>query len=135
MIDSYAVIYDLKVTERIRPDDWWRTAKQLKYFIQDGWYSLVAQRKYEVRSKFRFWAIENVYPYRVKPYFYDDRSREIVQEYILKKLDEFSERQKTGNWDDAWSTDGEVGPWDVGANDEGDIDDELDWSGMEGGAV
>jgi len=121
VIGESGTIWDLKCTARIRPDDWWRTASQLKYFLQDAWYTLGAQAKYDVPFQFRFWAIENKFPYRVAPYWYDDRSREIAQEYVRNKLDEFKQRQATGDWSDNWENSGSVTPWQLGANDDGEI--------------
>ena len=118
---SNVVIYDLKVTERIRVDDWWRTAKQLKYFIQDAFYSLIAESRYGVPATFRFFAIENLYPYRVKPYWYDDRSRELAQEFVRNKLNEFKSRKESGDWSDNWDGSGTVSPWDLDADNDGEI--------------
>lgn len=131
--EGICVINDLKVTERIHPDDFWRTAGQLGYFIQAAFYSLIAEAKYETPSLFRFWGIENKFPYRVKRFPYDDRSMELSKDYVKNKLEEFRERKAADNWEDNWNTTGVVTPWQLGANDDGEIvewEDEYDEPGQ-----
>lgn len=119
IIDGQLFIWDLKTTERIRPDDWWRTAKMMRYAIQDAFYSLVAGQVYGTKAIFRFWAIEVIGNHRVQPYWYDDRSREIAQSYVKEKLVEFAQRKAEDNWSDNWEPSGTIGPWDLGQSDAG----------------
>lgn len=118
VLEGVPIIWDLKTTERISPSDWWMTAKQMRYSIQDALYSLIAEAVYGTEvSTFRFWAIETVKLLRVQPYWYDDASRETAKKYVREKLIEFAERKAANNWSDAWDTTGVVSPWDLGQGD------------------
>lgn len=123
VLEGLPIIWDLKTTERIRPDDWWRTAKMMGYAIQDAMYSLIAESHYGTeRSTFRFWAIETVKCLRVQPYWYDEHSREIAKDYVRGKLKEFAIRNETKSWSDNWDSSGVIGPWDFdNTNDDGEM--------------
>lgn len=121
-------IHDLKFCERMYPDEWWGIAKRLQYWLQDAHYSRIAMERYKKPVTFRFWAISVTYPFRVQMYQYDDVSREIAMEYHSKQLAEFAACKASGSWEDRWDSTGTISPWEVGANESGDIMDELDWS-------
>ena len=114
-------IHDLKFVERIYPDDWWRTARMLKYWLQAAHYSRIAQAVYGKPATFRFWAVSVSYPYRVQMYQYESRSSEIANEYHADKLAEFRRCLESGNWHDSWDSNGVITPWDVGSNDDGEL--------------
>lgn len=125
VLDRVPIIWDLKTTERIRPDDWWSTARQMGYGIQDAFYSLVAESKYVTASStFRFWALETVGCLRVQPYWYDDRSREIAKDFVRGKLKEFAIRKESGNWQDNWDSAGTIGPWDFNQGTDNEL---VEW--------
>lgn len=125
VIEGVPVIWDLKTTERIRPDDWWSTARQMGYGIQDAFYSLCAEAHYGTsQSTFRFWALETVGCLRVQPYWYDDRSREIARYFVRGKLKEFAVRKESKNWQDNWDSTGTIGPWDFNQGSDNEL---VEW--------
>lgn len=126
MPDVSTLVYDLKFTEMILPDDWWRNAKNFGYAIQDAFYSLVAGKHYNAPVTFRFWAIETTGLCRVKPYWYDQRSREIAVDFVKRKLAEFADRKARNHWKDDFNQSGSIGPWDLGQND---LDEIVEFEG------
>lgn len=126
-LGDVVVIYDLKFVERVYPEDWWRLARRMGYAIQDAHYSRIAEAVYGKPALFRFWAVSVNYPYRVQPYWYDERSRlEVARNYHSQKLQEFAACQESGDWSDTWDSSGTIGPWDLGANDEAEM---TEWEG------
>lgn len=115
------VCHDIKISTQLHPDKWFRIAKNLGYHLQGSHYSKILEEKYRLPVSFIFWVFETDYPYRVQPRYYDQRSVEISREYHSKKLAEFKKCEETGDWSDHWENVGVISPWDVGANDEGEL--------------
>lgn len=115
------VIYDFKFSADIHPDRWFHNAKKLGYHVQIAHYSRICEAYYGIPFDFAFWAFETKPPFRVERRDFDQRSVEIAKEWHEKKLEEFRISKATGDWSDRWNNTGTISPWDVGANDEGEV--------------
>jgi len=116
--------YDLKITERVAPQQWSRVARNFSYYQQDAHYSSGLAHITALPVRFVFWAIESVWPYRLAHYEYDPISRERASESHQRRLAELARRREKNDWEDPWTTEANflaVDPWDVP-----DTDDELE---------
>lgn len=125
IVDGVSFIYDLKFTEEIHPEPWSRLAKRLGYSIQDAHYSRIVEAKHGIPTTFRFWVIEVVAPYRIKPRMFDPHSRQVAFDYHAKKLAEFKACKEKKEWGDNWADTLTIGPWDLGQSDDNET---VEWS-------
>lgn len=112
------IIYDLKFMDDVSESAIRRPFKRLRYWLQDAHYSAVCEAQ-----TFRFWAVETQYPFRIKSVVYDDRSREIADEAWCNAMDHFIQCEISGVFEDANSLTLTLSPWEVGADDEGELVD------------
>lgn len=117
-LDDRVVAYDLKFCERVDPHSFARQAKRLRYWLQDAHYSAILHQVYGKPVSFRFFAVETKFPYRVQPYWYGVRSREIAADTHKRKLAELLECMETGVWKDRWDSEMLLNPWDVDEEDQ-----------------
>lgn len=110
--EDLVVMYDLKFCDP-SPDGFMRSAKRFRYWLQDAHYSAVVGKSLNKPTRFRFLAIEPVFPFRVKLYTYDETSRDNAAAYHRKKLKEFAECERTGDWRDQWNGMLTLSPWEV----------------------
>ena len=123
-VGEYWVCYDLKFMDRIYPGMFSRSARSFRYYLQDAHYSSILTELSGKPTVFKFIAVETQFPFRVKVYSYDQRSREIAHEFHKRKIEQLLECQRTGDWSDKWSGDLILNPWDV---DNIGAEDSLDW--------
>lgn len=126
--DDGVVCYDLKFTTQIKPHEFWRIARNFRYWMQDAHYSRglsVANGGCPVR--FVFWAIEDTAPYRVARYEYTQDSRENAAQETAATLQRLAECYETNEWLDDWTS----GTNDLLFSCSESTNMELDWSGLE----
>lgn len=112
LLSDQAIICDLKVGV-VKPDDFWRNAKSFGYSLQASHYSKIVQKEYGLPVTWRFWALESTFPYRVEPYWYEDRSMEIANDAHRDLLRRLKKCYDTGNWSDNFEHEKVLNPWDV----------------------
>ncbi len=112
------VIYDLKFMEDVSESALRRSFKRFRYWLQDAHYSAVCGAEV-----FRFWVVETGYPYRIKSVVYDGRSREIASEAWRGAMDHLIACEKLNAFEDSNSITMTLSPWEVGADDEGELVD------------
>lgn len=110
------VIYDLKFMPDVSEVAIRRSFKRFRYWLQDAHYSAVCES-----AAFRFWVIETDYPYRIKSVVYDERSREIASEAWGNAMDALIACEKAGVFEDNNALTLTLSPWEVGADDEGEL--------------
>lgn len=115
---DYVLAYDLKFMEDPSPSQFHRSAKKLRYWLQDAHYSKVLAEHYKKPVVFRFFACETQLPFRVQPYWYDPRSREIAMETHERKLKELAEAIRTDTWEDGWPSEVTMDAWDLSEEDQ-----------------
>lgn len=119
-----AIIYDLKFTARPKPQHFWRTARDLRYWLQDAHYTEGLCADLGVSEvKFVFIAIEDTFPHRIAHYAYNEISRQNARDERQKICDGITECRRTGDWHDPWTkgtNDLQFGEWET-------AQDELDW--------
>lgn len=115
---SDSLIYDLKFMEDVSEPAIRRSFKRFRYWLQDAHYSITSDA-----DGFRFWVVETQYPYRIKSVVYDDRSREIAGEAWYAAMDRLIECEKSGTFEDANALTLTLSPWEVGADDDGELVD------------
>lgn len=112
------VIYDLKFMDDVSESAIRRSFKRFRYWLQDAHYSAVCES-----AVFRFWVVETEYPFRIKSVVYDERSREIADEAWGNAMDALIACEKAGVFEDNNSLTLTLSPWEVGADDEGELVD------------
>ena len=112
------VIYDLKFMDDVSESAIRRSFKRFRYWLQDAHYSAVCES-----AVFRFWVVETEYPFRIKSVVYDERSREIAVEAWGNAMDALIACEKAGVFEDNNSLTLTLSPWEVGADDEGELVD------------
>jgi len=117
------VCYDLKISGTISPGQFQRTAKMFCYWRQATHYSSGLTDNYGKPVTFRFFVCESQFPFRIHPYWYDDRSREIAYGSWTKSMIDLAQCYETGDWSDKWTNELTIGPWDTG--------DDLEITGAE----
>lgn len=113
---DYILAYDLKTTEDIYPVGIRRTAKSLKYWLQDQHYSSGLQEIFGKPVRFRFWFLEVGHPHRIAPYEYNDRAREIAKGEYVYQMQRLAECYRNDDWRDDWQckvNELDLSPWDV----------------------
>lgn len=116
---SPGIIYDLKFTEDISDDQVARNFRRFKYWFQDAHYSAVVGGN----PTFRFWVVETSFPYRIKSRVYNAIGRENAIEKWRVTMDRFIEAESTGVWEDETHAEYDVSPWDVNADEDGELVD------------
>ncbi len=112
------IIYDLKFMDDVSEASIRRSFRRFRYWLQDAHYSTCCEA-----VGFRFWVVETQYPYRIKSVAYDDRSREIAVEAWEKAIEHLMACESSGQFEDANALTLTLSPWDVGADDEGELVD------------
>lgn len=115
-LDDRVLAYDLKTTEQIYPAQVARTAKRLRYWLQDSHYSSGLATVFGKPAEFRFWFLEVNHPHRISPKEYAPQSRETATEAYRRTMGDLARCYETGNWCDEWTervTQLHLGPWDV----------------------
>lgn len=112
-LGGLVAVYDLKFCAAVDHATFNRTAKRLRYWLQDAHYSAICEQVYAKPVRFRFFAVEATYPFRVQAYWYPDRCREIARGSHQNKLAELRECRLTGIWEDRWPNELTLAPWDV----------------------
>jgi hypothetical protein len=97
-------IVDLKFCEQIDPISFSRSAKNLRYWLQDAHYSAVVGTE-----SFRFLAVEVSPPYRVQEYWYSENSRAAARRFHLSKLADLFRAYRNNDWADRWNP--EMSAW------------------------
>ena len=113
---SKSSVFDLKLSSPV-PSNWHRSAKRFRYWLQDAHYSCVLEAEGHEPRPFVFWVVESTPPYRIKSYWYDDRSRALAREYHCRKMTELFESYRDNNWDDNWPQEMHLSDWEVGFED------------------
>jgi len=119
--------YDLKTTEDIYPTGVKRTAKTLKYWLQDAHYSSGLETIFGKPVKFRFWFLEIDSPNRIAPWEYEPRSREICKAAYVRLMERLKTCRDANYWPDEWTQQVNhfvVNPWEV---DEATEDAEVEY--------
>lgn len=115
-MDDHILAYDLKTTEDIYPSGVRRTAKTLKYWLQDAHYTSGLSTIFSKPVKFKFWFVEVKGPHRIAPWEYGDRSREIGFAAYQRMMGQLKECRDTNQWPDKWTqqvNEFVINPWDV----------------------
>lgn len=113
---NYILAYDLKTTEDIYPVGIRRTARTLKYWLQDQHYSSGLSEIFGKPTQFRFWFLEVGHPHRIAPYEYNQRAREIAKGEYVHQMQRLANCYRDGDWRDDWQckvNDLDLSPWDV----------------------
>jgi len=113
--------YDLKTTGDIYPAGVKRTAKTLKYWLQDAHYSSGLETILGKPVSFRFWFVEIDAPYRVAPWEYEPRSREICRASYIRLMDSLRMCRDLNEYPDDWTHKVNhfvVNPWEIDAETE-----------------
>ena len=118
-MDDHLIAYDLKFCPP-DPTSFNRSARRLRYWLQDAHYSAVLTAETGKPVLFRFWAVEPTYPFRIQCYWYGQRSREIARDYHAAQLNKLAECYATDEWVDDWQGELVLSPWDVGVTSEED---------------
>ncbi len=116
---SPGIIYDLKFTATADDPDIARNFRNFKYWLQDAHYSACVGGD----PVFRFWVVETSFPYRIKSRCYNVPGRENAREKWVKMMDEFIIAENSNNWEDETHVEYDVSPWDVDANEDGELVD------------
>ena len=124
LLSDQAIICDLKVGV-VKPDDFWRNAKNFGYSLQASHYSKIVKKVYGLPVTWRFWALESSFPYRVEPYWYEDRSMEIANDSHRDLLRKLKRCYETGVWVDNFEHEKVLSPWDVSYKGESVTPEEL----------
>jgi hypothetical protein len=125
--DDYVLAYDLKTTEDIYPAGVKRTAKTLKYWLQDAHYSSGLETIFGKPVKFRFLFLEINHPNRIAPWEYEPRSREICKSAYVRLMERLKACRDANYWPDEWTQQVNhfvVNPWEV---DEATEDAEVEY--------
>lgn len=122
VMDDHVVIYDLKFVQVADPEQFKRGCRSFTYWMQDAHYSTVLRSNYGLPVTFRFCAVETSYPFRINWYEYDARSREIALEKWERVLKNFIECERTGVWQDNHVHTLTLSPYEVEANEEGELE-------------
>jgi hypothetical protein len=93
-----------------------RSFKRFRYWLQDAHYTTVCESQ-----AFRFWVVETQYPFRIKSVVYDDRSREIARDAWGKAISYLMACELSGVFEDANALTLTLSPWEVGADDDGEL--------------
>lgn len=116
---QYVLVPDLKFSEDISPDQFRRSAKRLRYWLQDAHYSKVLSENFGGKPVvFKFYAIETKFPFRMKIYAYEPRSREIAADNHAGKLRDLKVCMDTGVWEDNWEGDLHLNNWEFNDDDQ-----------------
>lgn len=124
LLSDQAIICDLKVGV-VKPDDFWRNAKNFGYSLQASHYSKIIKKVYGLPVTWRFWALESSFPYRVEPYWYEDRSMEIANDSHRDLLRKLKRCYDTGVWVDNFEHEKVLSPWDVSYKGESVTPEEM----------
>jgi hypothetical protein len=119
-------VYDIKCTAQFPPNAFNRTARNLRYWLQEAHYSIGLKKLYDRPIVWRWVVIETVKPYRVQMRWYDSRSAEIARDYRNSKMRDLKSRMESGDWSDGYEQSMVVNPWEVETEDDG-----LDWESVE----
>lgn len=122
--DNIIYCYDLKFTQRVKPNEFWRTAAMFRYWLQDAHYSNGLASYYDVPVKFVFWAVEDSAPFRVARYQYTDIAREAAQTERADIMRRLKRCIETDQWEDDW-TQKTNDLWFTSSESQADV--ELDW--------
>lgn len=117
VMDDHVIVPDLKFGA-FKPDDWKRSSTRFCYWLQQAHYTAIIEKVYGLPVFWKFWAFESTYPHRVGPKWYDDRSVEIAKETHRNLLRELKKCRETGVWDDHYSGESTLAPWDITARGE-----------------
>lgn len=107
------VAYDLKCQESVHPNSFKRSARNIRYWLQDAHYSAVLREYFGKPVAFRFCCLETKFPYRVQWYWYDASSRETARDEHKRILTELKECYDTDVWGDRWDNVVVLDPWDI----------------------
>jgi len=119
-LESKVVVYDLKFTESIYPDQYAKIAKRFRYWLQDAHYSSGMMHLYGKPVVFTFWTVESQFPYRIAPRQYSPTSKDIARDAYSKVMKQIADCHKADDWRDDWTigtTFLEMSPWDVNDSD------------------
>jgi hypothetical protein len=111
--DDAIYVYDVKCTETFPPDSFNRTARRLRYWLQQAHYSIGLTKLYDRPVIWRWVIIETIKPYRVQMRWYDSRSAEIATDYRNAKLKELLRRTNSNEWDDDYPQEMIINLWEV----------------------
>jgi len=131
LVDCYYVapdavyVYDIKCTGTFHPEAFNRTARKLRYWLQEAHYTIGLKSLYDRPVIWRWVIIETLAPYRVQMRWYDPRSAEIATGYRNAKMRDLKRRMASNDWDDNYDQVMIVNPW------EAETEDDLDWEGAE----
>lgn len=121
---THIEIVDIKCMECIYPDQWRRSSKRFRYWLQQAHYSSVVTDALGKRVVWKFLAIETVFPFRTQWYEY---ANEVVAiDSHRNKLTDLKRRMDTGDWADNWESVTTVEPWDTGDDEVIFNEDESD---------
>ena len=112
------IIYDLKFMEDVSESAIRRSFKRFRYWLQDAHYSTVCES-----DAFRFWVVETQYPFRIKSVVYEEQSRKIAIEAWTNAMNSLMACERDGVFEDANALTLTLLPWEVGADDEGELVD------------
>jgi hypothetical protein len=111
--DDSVYVYDIKCTAQFPPNAFNRTARNLRYWLQEAHYSIGLKKLYDRPIVWRWVVIETVKPYRVQMRWYDSRSAEIARDYRNAKMRDLKSRIESGDWSDGYEQSMVVNPWEV----------------------
>lgn len=111
-LETVVYVYDLKVCEQIDEFAWTRSAKRLRYWLQDAHYSSGLAKLTGKPVQFRFAVVESVYPYRTWLYEYCRNTREEAAARHARSLCKLSAAYSANEWKDDWSHTITLNEWD-----------------------
>jgi hypothetical protein len=112
-VDDCVYVYDIKCTAQFPPESFNRTARRLRYWLQEAHYTAGLKKIYDRPVIWRWVVIETVKPYRVQMRWYDTRSAEIASDYRTVKMTMLKKAYETGDWSDGYEQTMIVNPWEV----------------------
>lgn len=96
--------YDLKTTALPAPNDFQRVAKRFRYWLQEQHYSSGLRTIFGRPVKFKFWAIETKFPFRIAPYEFDAHSSDECLGQYADAMIRLAVAYEKQEWQDPWTT-------------------------------
>ena len=90
------VIYDLKTTASANPDDFNRSIRDLRYFVQAAFYLEVARQHHPLIENFVFVAVESSPPYSAACYELNPIYLKIGKIQMVADLEKYVTAMRTG---------------------------------------
>lgn len=113
------IIYDLKFVAQLAEPMLERNFKRFQYWLQDAHYSACVGGD----VTFRFWTVETTFPYRIFSRNYNAIARERAREKWEIEMDRFIAAEAANDWTEETHKEYDLSPWDLDANEEGELVD------------